>query len=766
MAPKHRYASDPESFDFFNLVISIYSRHSMSIPIWRTKITTFCYNHFGSHTHVGSAITNIIPNIPSEFSWLNLGFCSLAPWVDYSRIMSNGSKLGSMVSIKRGQVSDTTNRVSMATFRLLTSLSLLTLIAQVSVGDAATAPTIKKTNLPGGFQYQGCLAQPSTTMRVLPYVVDYPKDNTVSGCLTRCADYGHSAAGVSGEQCFCGDVADVNTNGGKYVAESDCHASCSGDATELCGGVLRLTTYYWKNVYVFNAPENTGSYQFLIGGPMVPLIATVGINNKVSFLQKFPDNIFKNSTGAYELDISLAGDIFHAWRAMHVKSDIFCSASLVLPDKGARQINIGGWTDYTTGIRFYTPDGSAGVNGTNDWQENAGEVQLQRGRWYPTAMMMPNGSILVVGGQNGPGGPAQPSLELLPRTAGGDTTITLPYLQATNPNNLYPFLLTMPSGRIFIGYFNQARLLDPVTFNTVVMLPNMPGLVNDTTAGRNYPESGAAVLLPQHAPYTAPLEVLVCGGAASNRVSINNCIRMAPDVPNPAWTVERMPSGRVMPCMVTLPDGTYLILNGAQFGLAGFGQAINPNYNALLYNPSMPVGQRFSILASSPLARLYHSEATLLPDGRVLVSGSDPQTAAYPEEFRIEVYIPSYLSAGLKQPIFTIPVTDWAYGGQYMIHGVTLYQGGAIRISLIAASSSTHGNVMSGGRILFPAFNCGGGTCTITAPPNANVSPPSWYQLFVLDGPTPSHSAWVRIGGDPGKLGEWPPFPDFTKPGS
>ena len=60
---------------------------------------------------------------------------------------------------------------------------------------------------------------------------------------------------------------------------------------------------------------------------------------------------------------------------------------------------------------------------------------------------------------------------------------------------------------------------------------------------------------------------------------------------------------------------------------------------------------------------------------------------------------------------------------------------------------------------------CYTNVCTITAPPNAHVSPPGWFQLFVLDGPTPSHSTWVRIGGDPAELGNWPPFDDFTRPG-
>lgn len=70
-----------------------------------------------------------------------------------------------------------------------------------------------------------------------------------------------------------------------------------------------------------------------------------------------------------------------------------------------------------------------------------------------------------------------------------------------------------------------------------------------------------------------------------------------------------------------------------------------------------------------------------------------------------------------------------------------------------------------GARTIFPAFSCSGTTCTITAPPNAGVSPPGWHMLFVLDGPTPSHASWVRIGGDPSQLGNWPNIPGFTLPG-
>jgi hypothetical protein len=63
--------------------------------------------------------------------------------------------------------------------------------------------------------------------------------------------------------------------------------------------------------------------------------------------------------------------------------------------------------------------------------------------------------------------------------------------------------------------------------------------------------------------------------------------------------------------MVGLPDGTFLILNGAVQGVAGFGLAQRPNLRALLYDPTQPFNSRISILNTTIVARLYHSEVCL-----------------------------------------------------------------------------------------------------------------------------------------------------------
>ena len=449
----------------------------------------------------------------------------------------------------------------------------------------------------------------------------------------------------------CGDAVDIDTSGSKVAPESECNVACPGDRQYVCGGGSRLSWYKWTGtpLYVWNYPTGAaaGRYELLIGGVCIPLLTTSGVNGKYTFVEKYGTGT-PNSTGAYELDVSRVNNPSLAWREMHVKTDVFCSASVTLPDKAGRQINIGGWSGESTfGIRLYWPDGSPGVPGVNDWQENKNELTLQRGRWYPSAMVMTNGSIMVIGGQTGSNGPPQPNLEVLPRPPGAGV-VYLDWLERTDPNNLYPFLAVVPSG-IFVAYYNEARILDERTFATIKTLPKIPGAVNNPGAGRTYPLEGTAMLLPQYAPFTEPLGVLICGGSnLGAAVALDNCVSTQPEAANPQWTLERMPSQRVLTCMTALPDGTYskftltlvansailtraVILNGAKQGVAGFGLATNPNLNAVLYDPSKPINRRMSVMANTTIARMYHSEAILMQDGRVLVSGSDPQDGRNPQ---------------------------------------------------------------------------------------------------------------------------------------
>lgn len=308
------------------------------------------------------------------------------------------------------------------------------------VPETFQPPVPQTGGLNGTWTYQGCFDDNINNQRTLPWALYFPETNSASLCLGKCAQFGYAAAGMEyGEECYCGDPTDVDSVGSTKHPESECNIVCKGNASSICGGGARLSLYYWTGetpLYVFRYPQGdaAGRYSNLVGGVVTPLMTMESITGKVTFLEKFGTGP-ANSTGAYELDLSEVGDFDAAWREMHVKTDIFCSAGLILPDKAGRQLTVGGWSlDSTYGVRLYWPDGSAGVKGTNDWEEDNANLRLQQGRWYPSAMVMTNGSILVVGGEIGSNDRPVPTLEILPAT--GTAPLYMDWLERTDPNNV------------------------------------------------------------------------------------------------------------------------------------------------------------------------------------------------------------------------------------------------------------------------------------------------------------------------------------------
>ena len=86
-----------------------------------------------------------------------------------------------------------------------------------------------------------------------------------------------------------------------------------------------------------------------------------------------------------------------------------------------------------------------------------------------------------------------------------------------------------------------------MTFDTVKVLPNMPGSVTSFLAGRTYPMEGTSVMMPIHAPYTDPVTILICGGSNFG-VALDNCVSTQPDVENATWALERMVSMMFLFC--------------------------------------------------------------------------------------------------------------------------------------------------------------------------------------------------------------------------
>lgn len=335
------------------------------------------------------------------------------------------------------------------------------------------------------------------------------------------------------------------------VPETQCNQPCPGNTRYFCGAGNLLSYYTYTGTtakpfldkWSFPTGANAGTYTDLIGGKTVPLITGQAVSGKVVFVEKGGTGL-SNGTGAYELDPTQTGNPANAWREMaKFETDVFCAAGLTLPDRKGRVITVGGWAgNALTGLRTLTPSGSNGVQGTNQWEEDADNVKIQRPRWYPSALVLANGSVLVIGGEIGNNDLAEPTAEILPPNGSG--TVYLDFLQRTWPDNLYPLVAVLPSG-IFIAYLNEARILSANSLDTIKTLPNMPGSVISVQSGRTYSLQGAMALLPQYAPYTANTGVLICGGSTSGNpqaVAIDNCISTKPEDTNPVWTLERMVS--------------------------------------------------------------------------------------------------------------------------------------------------------------------------------------------------------------------------------
>lgn len=234
--------------------------------------------------------------------------------------------------------------------------------------------------------------------------------------------------------------------------------------------------------------------------------------------------------------------------------------------------------------------------------------------------------------------------------------------------------------------------------------------------------------------------------------------------PKPEWVMEEMPMPRVMSELVLLPTGDLIIINGASNGTAGWEDAVNPVLNPVLYLTNEPDPERrFVVLNPSSIPRMYHSSAVLLPDGSILVGGSNPHKVynftarPYPTELSLEAFHPYYLDpqfVPLRPSIVSVRARQKIvfYGQMFSVVFVLPLHRPHLGISvvLMTPSFSTHSLGMNQRMLVMEVvslaqLSTSAYKITVGGPPTSTVAPPGYYMLFVVHAGVPSQAVWVKV---------------------
>ncbi|KAJ7697676.1 glyoxal oxidase N-terminus-domain-containing protein [Mycena rosella] len=493
--------------------------------------------------------------------------------------------------------------------------------------------------------------------------------------------------------------------------------------------------------------------------------------------------------------------------AMDIKTNTFCSSGLHLPNgsyvtfggnsavgPGASKGSSGSWDatyqDFDGGrsIRVLNPCSSP-ANSDDfaaaqcQWFDDPDTLSMQKQRWYSAAEALGDGTIGTSSATTltDPTIGAELTYEFYP--ANGRAPQNLNFLFKTSGLNAYPHTFLLSSGKLLLQANVSTMIWDSDT-NTETDLPDMPhGIV------RVYPASGATAMLPMTPANDYSQTILFCGGSDMDdtewgdfvgphintweRPASKDCQRITPE-PADGSSPEYVQDDDM------LEDGKLLVLNGGLNGTAGeatmwrndsenpFAEsyASGPVGTPAIYDPNAPLGSRWSNagLSNSPIARLYHSSAILLPDASVFVAGSNPNldvntssAVPYPTEYRAEKFIPRISLPARAPHHLVFPQHSPMVETRRYYHSATSYSGSSNTaanntiVSVIRGGWTTHAMNM-GQRFLqlnntYSVQNDGSIVLHVSQmPPNPNLFQPGPALLFVVVNGIPSNGTYLLIG--------------------
>jgi|tagenome__1003787_1003787.scaffolds.fasta_scaffold20965084_2 hypothetical protein len=460
------------------------------------------------------------------------------------------------------------------------------------------------------------------------------------------------------------------------------------------------------------APQDVGEWGPVVDWPVVGVHVALLANGKVLAY----DSVGDNATETYPVQDHTRGTVWDpatgTQTAVNVATgyNIFCSGLAHLLD--GRLFVAGGNKDQQlNGIiqtHLFDPSSSLWSLGPN----------MAAGRWYPTVTPLSNGEMLITSGRVD-----TPEVRTVAGSLRslGTAALSLP---------LYPWLDVAPNGAAFYSGPDQTLR----TLNTAGT-GAWQAFTQRDSINRDY---------GSHALYDIG-KVLVAGGGPSTKTSLVIDINGA--TPQVTATAP-MAFGRRQHNLTVLADGSVLATGGNSSGAS----LIDLNagvYAAELWNPA--TGQ-WRTLAAMQVTRQYHSSALLLPDGRVLSSGGGIcgtcDQVGYLAK-NAEIFSPPYLFQAdgtlAPRPSIDSAPAQTTYGAPMAI--TTTAPASIQKVALVRLGAVTHSNNMEQ-RYIPLSFTAGATTITATAPANANIAPPGFYMLFIVDANgVPSVASMVNVAG-------------------
>jgi hypothetical protein len=359
---------------------------------------------------------------------------------------------------------------------------------------------------------------------------------------------------------------------------------------------------------------------------------------------------------------------------------------------------------------------------------------MNAGRWYPTNTTLANGDVLVLSGAI----TSSDTINALPQVW---QVATSTWRDLTNANSaddggkdLYPWIFLAPNGRVFkAGPERRSRYLDTSGLGTWSLQPRSFFGPRDEGTAVMYDVGKGLIAGGNKQLPTATAEVFDLNG------------------PTPTWRkVASMAFARRFSTGTLLPDGTVLVTGGTSQANARYDGKLwdltKMVHAAELWNP---VTETWTTLAAMQTPRSYHSTAVLLPDGRVLVGGSEAAPPLDKIDQRVfEIFSPPYLFKGPRPAITDAPTTV-TYGETFIVEtpqGTDIAKVNWIRLSSVTHAFNQNQRI---NHLSFTPTPDGEGLL-VTAPANGNLAPPGHYMLFILNDagvPSVAHTIQLCIPG-------------------